>query len=103
MATTVDTLQIARSLAGAGMDRGHAEAIAEQFRGVVDAGRGDLVTRDHLDTKLLEVRSDLGMKISELRGEMKDMRAQILWSMLGMQVALLGTLVLLANFTALLR
>jgi hypothetical protein len=43
------------------------------------------------------------MKISELRGEMKDMRAQILWSMLGMQVALLGTLVLLANFTALLR
>jgi hypothetical protein len=102
MTTMIDTLQIARTLAEAGMERTHAEAIAGQLRSVADSGREDIVTRSHLDTRLLELESKLSLQNADLRGELKDIRGQILWSMLGMQLALVAALMLLANFTSLL-
>ena len=48
---TVDTLEIAKKLEAAGMEKRQAEALT-QVRG--DLARDDLVTRDYLDRRLLQ-------------------------------------------------
>lgn len=40
-----DTLRTARNLHKAGIDSGHADAIADAIRAAADTGRGDLATK----------------------------------------------------------
>ena len=49
--SAMDTLSAARDLETAGMPKAQAEAVA---RVINDLGRADLVTKDHLDVRLLQ-------------------------------------------------
>jgi hypothetical protein len=67
MATTIDTLEIARELREAGLPDAQAEAIARQLKKRYDADRSELVTREYLDAALArqsaELRHDLVLKL----------------------------------------
>ena len=52
MPVAFDTLSAAKRLADAGIDRDHAEAIAETAREAMDATCGDLVTKKDLKAGL---------------------------------------------------
>ena len=54
-APAFDTLQAARNLESAGVERTHAEAIAS----AIGNGHGSLVTNDHLDAKLSDLENRL--------------------------------------------
>lgn len=53
----MDTLKAARRLEASGLSKQHAEAITELIR---ELGRADLVTKDYLDTRLLQLAVGLG-------------------------------------------
>ena len=90
----IDTLAASESLASAGFDRDQAGAIARVVASSPVAGREDLVTKDHLDAKLAEVRAEIRTSAAELKAEM------VRW-LIGSQAALLIALVALANFAKL--
>jgi hypothetical protein len=63
--TSIDTLEIAKRLRGAGFDDTKAEAITGALRDVHDADLSRLVTKEDLAA----LRSELGVEIAALRSE----------------------------------
>ena len=80
---TFDTLATARELESAGLERGHAEAIANAMRKAVGADRGDLATKADvgvLRTDLDTVRSDVDamrIDIGVLRTDLDTVRSDV--------------------------
>jgi hypothetical protein len=56
---TFDTLKFAERLIAAGVPDAHAEAEAAALAEVLEINLKDIVTKDHLDYKLSEVKADL--------------------------------------------
>ena len=56
LAAVLDTLAIARDLTVGGIDRGHAEVLANAIRQAAE--QGDHVTRDHFNAGLADVRTE---------------------------------------------
>ena len=78
-ASTFDALAAARDLEAAGIERRHAEAIAEGMRLAAGADRDELATK--ADLASFATKADLYREIGALRSEMR-------W-MLGFQAALI--------------
>ena len=76
-----DTLAVARTLAAAGIDTKHANAIATAVRQAAE--HGDYVTPELLDAKLAvlraDMRADLGREITTLT-----------WRLIGAGIAIAG-------------
>ena len=83
---TFDTLKFARTLKDAGIPDGQAEAFAVAFR---DATSEELVTREHLDARLLDTKSDLEAKIETAKADIIKGLAGLLLA----QAALIAALV----------
>lgn len=56
---TFDTLKFAERLIAAGVPDAHAKAEAAALSEVLELNLKDVVTKDHLDYKLAEVKADL--------------------------------------------
>ena len=71
----VDTLEYARDLQNAGIERAHAEAIARlQARTVADLIEHELVTKDLLRAELVILKSEI---LDELRGAFSGFREEM--------------------------
>lgn len=79
---TFDTLKYVERLRAAGVPDAQAKAEAEALAEALSSGGQDLVTK-----------SDLRVAVSELRGEMKDMRAETIKWMVGLALAQMGLLI----------
>ena len=61
----IDTLAFADSFETAGFGHDQARALATAFSKAHDAGRDELVTKDHFDARLAELETRLTWKIAE--------------------------------------
>lgn len=79
-ASAFDTLTATRALEAAGVERKHAEAIADQLRSAADAKNDQLVTKVDLKTELerFATKADLASLRSEVRWMMGFLAALIL-------------------------
>ena len=59
MAITFDTLKFAEKLIAAGVPEAQAKAEASALSEVLEVNLKDLVTKEHLDYKLAELKADL--------------------------------------------
>ena len=83
MSATLDTLKLAKRFRDAGASDQLAETFAEALRETQNAGLADLVTKADLKADIGQLRSDIDLKLSDMRGEMTLMK----W-MLGFNLAL---------------
>lgn len=81
-AITFDTLKFVERLRAAGIPDGQAKAEAEALAEALSFGGQELATK-----------SDLRIAVSELRGEMKDMRADTIKWMVSLALAQVGLLI----------
>ena len=65
-AITFDTLKFANRLKSAGVPSAQAEAEAEALADVLDVAGRDLVTREYLDTKLIQLEQRMIIKLGGL-------------------------------------
>lgn len=65
-AITFDTLKFANRLKSAGVPSAQAEAEAEALAEVLDVAGRDLVTREYLDTKLVQLEQRMIIKLGGL-------------------------------------
>ena len=56
---TIDTLQLSQSLKNAGMPETQADAVAAAISEALNEKQTDSVTRDYLDSKITELKTDL--------------------------------------------
>ena len=77
MAEAVDTLQIARGLREAGVDRDQAEAHADAIASAVRKGQGDLATKADM---------------AALRADMAALETRLTWRLVGVMLAGFGLL-----------
>ena len=93
-ATTFDTLTAARNLEAAGIERRHAEAIAEGMREAADAAAGadraDLATKADLEALRMETKADLHREIGTLRSELRWILGFLAALILAMAAKLFG-------------
>ena len=82
-ASTFDTLTATRALEAAGVERKHAEAIADQLRSAADAKLDQLVTRIDLKTELEKFAT---------KADLASLRSEVRW-MMGFQAALILAMV----------
>ena len=105
MATMIDTLHYADTFAEAGIEPRAAKALAHAFADSHSIAREDLVTKEYLDFRLLELerRIDARFEGMERRFDkaLADTKFEMIKWLLGSQIALIVTLAALANFTKL--
>lgn len=68
-----DTLAVMTELVEAGVERMQAESIAKSIAKV----QGDVVTKDHLDLRIEQLRGEMKDGFHLIRKEMSDMRQDI--------------------------
>ena len=112
MALTIDTLRYADSFAEAGIEPRAAKVLAHAFAEAHAIAREDLVTKEYLDFRLLGFERRVDARFAQVDSRFEAMERRfdkllaeakfemIKW-LLGSQVALIATIVLLANFTKL--
>lgn len=115
MATMIDTLSYHRDLRRAGFDEAQADAVAKGFKAVEERTRDDLVTKDYLDlkiaqldtrfaqidTRFAQVETKIAESYDSLRADIRETKsAMIMWA-IGSQIAMIGALVALNQFTSL--
>ena len=66
----IDTLEFAEAFETAGFGHDQAKALAVAFGKAQEAGREDLVTVSHLDTKLAQMKSELIQALSDQKVEL---------------------------------
>ena len=91
MAEAFDTLQAARELTSAGLDRDHAEAIAKAIR----QGHGELVTKSDLKAETADLKAetaDLKSQMAELKTEISDLKSEFKSDLLNQQRWFIGVL-----------
>ena len=71
----LDTLAVARQLAADGVDRGHAEAIANAIRQGVE--QGEHVTSDQFRAGLAELRAEIATFDTRISTEVAGVRTEI--------------------------
>ena len=69
----LNTLSIARKLFKSGVDREHAEAIADVVSDAVDQKNENLATKNFVHDEIKTVREEVG----ELRGEVGELRGEV--------------------------
>ena len=69
MSETFDTLAAARQLQAAGMERPHAEAVAD----VVRAGLSGLATEDGMDALRRETRTGMGTSMASMDALLREL------------------------------
>jgi hypothetical protein len=109
--TSIDTLEIAKRLRGAGFDDTQAEAITGALRDVHDADLSRLATKEDLATlrselsaEIATLRSELSAEIaalrSELSAEIKMLRSEMEILRRDLTIRLGGMIVVLGGFLA---
>ena len=92
-ASTFDALTAARDLEAAGIERRHAEAIAEGMREAAGADRTELATKGDIDALRRETKADLAAGIAGLESRMY----RAFWiqaaALIGTQLAIAGFIV----------
>ncbi len=84
----MNTLTIAHSLINSGIERDHAEAIANALGNAFENQKEDLATKDFVDSKFQTLRAE----ISDLRGDMSTMDSSLRGSMSTMDSSLRGSM-----------
>ena len=70
MNAPIDTLAFVQRFEDAGFGSEQARALAVAIGAANDAGRDDLVTKDHLDARLAEFRTEIVRELAAYRTEM---------------------------------
>ena len=76
----LNTLSFARKLSKSGVEREHAEAIANAVSDALEQQNGTLATKDFVHDMVSELRgevSELRSEVSELRGEVSELRGDM--------------------------
>jgi phage shock protein A len=76
-ATGIDTLEIANRLEAAEREGRAAEEIALVFQEVFEQQLGQLVTKEYLHTELDRLRAEFRAELTQLRGEVQLLRADM--------------------------
>ena len=101
-----DILEYFEQLKATGVPEAQAKLHAELYaKGLGEAlSHRDLVTRDHLDmriqevrTEIQEVRTELHKEIQEVRTEIQKVRAELIRWMAGLMLAQVGAIVALVK------
>lgn len=105
----IDTLKFARSFQEAGFEARQAEALALALAEASSQAREDLATKAdlrQLETKMdagfSQIRLEVKSNIAEVRGQVAEVKADLVRWLIGSQAVLLMALVALANFTKIL-
>jgi hypothetical protein len=98
--TSIDTLEIAKRLRGAGFDDIKAEAITGALRDVHDADLSRLATKEDLATLRSELRSDMAALRSKLSTEIKMVRSEMEILRRDLTIRLGGMIFVLGGFLA---
>ena len=105
MALTIGTLRYADTFAEAGIEPRAAKVLAHAFAEAHAIAREDLVTKEYLDFRLLELERRIDAKFEGVERRfdkaLADTKFDMIKWLLGSQIALVATLVALANFTRL--
>ena len=105
MAAMIDTLHYADTFAEAGLEPRAAKALAHASAEAHNIARLDLVTKDYLDHRLNELESRVDAKLLAMERRLDKPIAETKFDMikwlLGSQVAMIGILAALMNFTKL--
>jgi hypothetical protein len=80
LAVLFDTLKLSQQLEQAGMPLRQAQRVATAL---ADTIIGDLVTREYLDLRLAETEARLRTEITGLRGEMGNLRSEMIKWIIG--------------------
>lgn len=76
MPAPFDTLETTRELEKAGIDRSHAEAIAEGIRRAAAADREELVTKADIDALRTETKDNIDALRTETKTEIDKLRTE---------------------------
>jgi hypothetical protein len=98
--TSIDTLEIAKRLRGAGFDDIKAEAITGALREVHDADLSSLATKEDIATLRTELRAEIAAVRSELSADIKMVRSEIEILRRDLTIRLGGMIVVLGGFLA---
>ena len=73
----INTLSLSRELTKSGLQREHAEAIADVVARAVVQHNGNLATKEFVHTRIVEIQKGTDGKIDTLRVEVGDLRAEV--------------------------
>ena len=85
----MNTISIAHGLINSGIERDHAEAIANALGNAFENQKQDLATKDFVDSKIQTLRAE----ISDLRGDMNSMESSLRGDMKALETRLVRWIV----------